>query len=66
MELSLLRVTPDASGKEYICNQKSKKMIKAICLPTNVDEKPNFSICFTTILNYVTHDYVTYEYVTYE
>lgn len=39
MELILQIVTPDASGKEYICNQKSKKMIKAICLPTNVDEK---------------------------
>ena len=41
-------------------------MIETICLPTNVEEKPNFSICFTTILNYVTHEYVTYEYVTYE
>lgn len=42
MEFSLQTVTPDASGKEYIRKQKShkKQVIEAICLPTNVDEKP--------------------------
>lgn len=52
--------------KSISVTRNPTKMIKAICLPSNVDEKPNFSICFTTIINYVTHDYVTYEYVTYE
>ena len=40
MNLSLWTVTPDASGKEYIRNPKShKKVIEAICLPTDVDEE---------------------------
>lgn len=52
--------------KSISVTRNPKKMIKAICLPTNVDEKPNFSICFTTIQNHITHDYNTHKYVTYE
>lgn len=52
--------------KSISVTKNPKKMIEAICLPTNVDEEQKFSICFTTILNYVTHDYNTHEYVTYE